>query len=182
MHHVALLRGINVGGTNKVAMKELKEVFEEAGLTSVRTYINSGNVIFSTDLSDRRELTALLEKAVADHFGLTISVLVRDVTEVRKIVDAMPGEWANDDTTKCDVLFLWDEIDRPDILDKLEYDVEQEDVRYAPGAVIWCVPRKHATRSRLTKIVGTKLYRQMTIRNCNTARRLLSLLEEQGGS
>ena len=68
MVYVALLRGINVGGKNKVGMKELKAAFEEAGMTSVRTYINSGNVIFSSGIRGRARLGALLEEAIAQ-FG-----------------------------------------------------------------------------------------------------------------
>jgi len=176
MLHVALLRGINVGGANKIDMRQLKAVFEAAGMTSARTYINSGNVVFSTDLPDRAQIAKLLEDAIEARFGFAVSVLVRSVDEIRSVVDALPADWTNDQMTKCDVLFLWDEIDHPSILGQLHFDPAMEDVRYTPGAVIWRVDRRNASRSRLTRIVGTPLYRQMTIRNCNTARKLLELM------
>jgi uncharacterized protein (DUF1697 family) len=175
--HVALLRGINVGGSNRVNMKELKTVFEAASMQSVKTYINSGNVLFSTNVSDRTALTQLLEQAIAEHFGFPVSVLPRDVNELRDIVNALPEHWTNDETTKCDVMFLWDEVDRPSVLEQLDFDPEVEDVRYTPGAVIRCIARKNATRSRLPRIVGTPLYQRVTIRNCNTARKLLQIME-----
>jgi uncharacterized protein (DUF1697 family) len=68
MVYVALLRGINVGGKNKVEMKRLKAVFEAAGMESVRTYISSGNVIFSSSIRSKARLAKLLEEAIAKRF------------------------------------------------------------------------------------------------------------------
>jgi uncharacterized protein (DUF1697 family) len=178
MVYVALLRGINVGGSGKINMKELQAVFETAGMTSVRTYINSGNVVFATDARDHAQIARLLEDAIEARFGFAVKVLVRSSDAIRSVVEALPAEWNNDQTTKCDVFFLWDEADRPAILEQLDFDPDIEDVRYTPGAVIRCVDRKNASRSRMTRIVGTPLYQQMTIRNCNTARRLLELMRE----
>lgn len=177
MTYVALLRGINVGGKNKVEMKRLKAVFEEVGMTSVRTYINTGNVIFSTTLRGRPRLVKLLEEAIAQRFGFQINVVVRDVKRMRAVVKAMPSHWINDKTMKSDVMFLWDDVDRPSVLNQLQIKPDLDDVRYVPGAVIWRVDRKDVTRSGLMKLVGTSLYKRMTIRNCNTTRKLLELME-----
>ena len=177
MIYVALLRGVNVGGKNKVEMKQLKAVFEEAGMTSVRTYINSGNVIFSTTTRGRPRLIKLLEDAIAKRFGFRVNVLVRDVKKMRAVVKAMPSHWTNDAKMKCDVMFLWDDVDRPSIVKQLQVKPELEDVRYAPGALIWRVDRKNVTRSGMMKLVGTPIYKRMTIRNCNTTRKLLDLME-----
>jgi uncharacterized protein (DUF1697 family) len=176
MVFAALLRGVNVGGSNIVSMAQLKAVFEEAGLDSVRTYINSGNVIFSTDAPDRQALTQRLERGIAERFGLQVGVLLRDTAEMADIVGAIPGDWANDDTQKCDVLFLWPEIDRPAIVAELGARPGVDEVRYVAGAVIRRVSRADAGRSGLLKLFGSPLYRQMTIRNCNTARKLLELM------
>ncbi len=177
MVYVALLRGINVGGKNKVEMKQLKTVFEEVGMTSVRTYINSGNVIFSSTIRARARLVGLLEEAIARRFGFKVAVVVRDTKRMRAVVDAMPSHWTNDKTMKCDVMFLWADVDRPSILKQLQFKPEMEDVRYASGAIIWRVDRKNVTRSGMMKLVGTPLYKRMTIRNCNTTRKLLELME-----
>jgi uncharacterized protein (DUF1697 family) len=177
MVYVALLRGINVGGANKVDMKQLKAVFEDAGMTDVRTYINSGNVVFSTRIRSRSRLVKLLEEAISERFGLAAKVLLRDVDEMRALVSAIPAAWTNDKAMKCDVLFLWEEVDRPSVVEQLEFDPKLEDVLYAGGAVIWRVDREDQPRSRLAKLVGTALYKQMTIRNCNTTRKLAELME-----
>jgi len=76
MKYIALLRGINVGNSAKVNMKELKARFEEAGFRGVSTYINSGNVIFESD-GDRRELRTLVEKMLFERTGSEIKVLIK---------------------------------------------------------------------------------------------------------
>jgi uncharacterized protein (DUF1697 family) len=177
MVYVALLRGINVGGKNKVGMKELKAAFEEAGMASVRTYINSGNVIFSSGIRARARLGGLLEEAIAQRFGLEIDVVLRDLKAMRAVVNAIPTVWRNDETMRCDVMFLQGDAARASVLKKLPIKPDLEDVRYASGAIIWRVDRKDVTRSGMMRLVGTPLYKQMTIRNCNTARKLLELME-----
>jgi uncharacterized protein (DUF1697 family) len=178
MRYVALLRGLNVGGANKVSMAKLKSAFEGAGVTEVRTYINSGNVIFSTNIEDRGSLTATLLEATRAHTGVETDIQLRDVDELAAIVEVIPDHWNNDDSMKCDVVFLQPDVDRPGILEDLGPRPGIEDALYVPGAVVWRVNRTDATRSRLTRIVGTPLYARVTVRNCNTARRLLELMRK----
>lgn len=178
MVYVALLRGINVGGTKKVDMKQLRAVFEQAGMDSVSTYINSGNVIFSSKIRGHARIERMLEEAISERFGFEIKVLVRDVNSMRAAVSAIPSHWVNDQTMRCDVIFLWREVDRPSVVNQLTFKPEMEDVKYMKGAVIWRIDRKNATRSGMGKLIGTPLYKQMTIRNVNTARKLLDLMEQ----
>ena len=177
MTYVALLRGINVGGKNRVEMARLKDVVEGLGYTGVRTYINSGNVHFSTKLRSTRRIAALLEKAIERQFGFAVDVLVVAQEKLSKIVAAIPPKWTNDQATRCDVLFLWDDVDHPSILEELPVRERVDTVRYTPGAVIWQLARKDIDKSRMAKLVGTPLYKRMTIRNCNTARKLLAMME-----
>ena len=177
MTFVALLRGINVGGKNKVDMKQLKAVFEDAGMTSVRTYINSGNVIFDTTERGRARLTQRLEKAIVRRFGFKVEVLLRDLKTMRALVKEIPTGWTDDATTRCYVMFLWDDVARPSVLKQVTFKPEMDEVRYVAGAIVWRVDRKNITRSGMTRLTGTPLYKQMTIRNVNTTRRLLELME-----
>ena len=176
MTYVALLRGVNVGGTGTINMKELAAVFEAAGMTSVRTYINSGNVIFQSPAEDSADLTAMLEAAIEKRFGFAVRVLVRSRDEIAAIVAAISPDWTNDAVMRCDVFFLRPEADRPSVVDLLPHDPAIDDVRYVPGAVVHRVDRENVMKSKITRIVGTPLYKQMTIRNCNTARKLLELM------
>ena len=114
--YVALLRGINVGGNRKIDMKSLKSLFERLGLHNVRTYINPGNVVFDS-ADERRALTSLIESHIEEEFGFSVMVLLRDAENIATLVGALGEEWANDPSWKCDVMFLGESIDHPDVLE-----------------------------------------------------------------
>ena len=88
--HVALLRGINVGGRNKVPMADLREVVTSLGHTGVSTYIQSGNVLFSTAEDDNAKLASALEAAITEAFGLRSSVVVLSRDELARILGPNP--------------------------------------------------------------------------------------------
>lgn len=87
--YVALLRAVNVGGTGKLAMSELTAMCEAAGFDKVKTYIASGNVVFTSD-KDEAAVEAALEKALADYAGKDVPVMVRTAAEMAEIRDANP--------------------------------------------------------------------------------------------
>ncbi|MGF6352371.1 uncharacterized protein (DUF1697 family) [Paenibacillus sp. 4624] len=180
MIYVALLRGINVGGNNKIGMKRLKETFEQAGMHKVVTYINSGNIIFADDQarSDAHaEISAILEQAIAADFGLQIKVLVRDMDEIAAVMQALPSHWTNDDQAKSDVFFLWEEINDVDILEKLPLKPGIGELIYVPGALLYSVSREEATKSGMNKLASSKVYSYMTVRNVNTTRKIYALMQ-----
>jgi len=88
--HVALLRGINVGGRNKVPMADLREVVISLGHTGVTTYIQSGNVLFSTDSASTGELAAALESAITGRFGIWASVVVLSRDDLARVLQDNP--------------------------------------------------------------------------------------------
>jgi uncharacterized protein (DUF1697 family) len=88
--HVALLRGINVGGRNKVPMADLREVVTSLGHTGVTTYIQSGNVMFTTADTDTAKLAAALEAAIEDRFGIWSSVVVLSRDELAQVLAGNP--------------------------------------------------------------------------------------------
>lgn len=177
MIYVALLRGINVGGNNKLEMSKLKATFERLGLKSVRTYINSGNIIFS-DVRPASSLVPLLEKAIEKDFGFTVRVVLRDINNIAKVAKALPDAWTNGVDMKSDVMFLWENYDKPGVIKQFKINPEKEEVKYVSGAILWRVDRDYITRSSMMKLVGTDLYKNMTIRNCNTLRKLHDLMKE----
>jgi uncharacterized protein (DUF1697 family) len=175
MIYVAFLRAVNVGGNSIVSMAAIKEALVAAGLSDVRTHINSGNVIFSTRASDPQRLTARIEKALEQHTGLAIKVLVMDHKTLKKIVDAIPRNWVDDKTMRTYVLLLWKELDDRGILDRLAIKAGVDELMYTPRAVVWRVDRANVGRSQMNRIVGTPLYKKITIRSANTMRKLNEL-------
>lgn len=171
MKYVALLRGINVGGNNKIDMKKLVTAMSGAGFDEVSTYINSGNIFFSAN-DPEAKLTAKLEHLIKNEFGLDIKVLLRNKDIIDELTRSIPPEWTNGNEMKCDVMFLWDNFDDKSILEELTIKPEIDEVKYVHGALIWRVDRKNVTKSGMMKIVGTEIYRNMTVRNCNTVRKI----------
>lgn len=179
MIYLALLRGINVGGNNKIDMKLLKQTFERAGMNDVMTYINTGNIIFSDNSQSKIELSHRLEEVILKEFGLQIRVLIRSIDEIKGIIKAIPDTWKNDKEMTGDVMFLWDEVDDIALLEKLIIKPSIDTVIYVPGAILWMVDKINISKSGKSKIIGTKLYKQVTIRNVNTTRKIYELMQLQ---
>jgi uncharacterized protein (DUF1697 family) len=180
--NVALLRGINVGGGNKVAMADLRTLFTGLGFSDVATYINSGNVVFGSSSSDHLAMASSIEKAVAEQLGVPCRVLVKSGEDVRAIAEALPAEWTNDATMKADVVYLLDGADPQAAIDVLSPREGIDHAAVLPGgAFAWMVHRPNATRNGLLRMVGTPMYQQATVRNVNTARKLAGLVAQRDG-
>lgn len=97
--YIALLRGINISGKNKISMPALKLAFEEIGFLDVITYINSGNVIFSSNIQDNNELIRKIKSIIVNKFKLDIPVTVLSAKELSDILKNAP-KWWNSNTIK----------------------------------------------------------------------------------
>ena len=171
MDYIALLRGINVGNSIKINMKELKTLFEQCGFSNVSTYINSGNVIFKSN-DKKNSITENIEKALHITSGNEVKVLVKTKSEVVEIANSIPGDWQTNDDLTTDVAYLFESIDNENIINELPIKKEYIQVIYVKGALIWNVRREDYNKSHLNKIISHKAYKDMTIRNVNTARYL----------
>lgn len=182
MIYLALLRGINVGGKRKVDMKSLRSSFERSGMKDVSTYINSGNIIFKSDIKSVTELTRILEDAIELDFGFLVKVLILSKPQISKLGESLPANWINDkNIMKCDVIFLWSKYDNPEILQTLNVKDGIDNVIYRPGAIFWQIDKENLGKSGLMKLVGTELYKNMTIRNSNTFRKLNAIMSSLEG-
>jgi uncharacterized protein (DUF1697 family) len=175
--YIALLRGINVGGHALVSMKELKACFEELGFRDVSTYINSGNIIFKDSRRNIPKLVQLIESGIKAHRKMDIRVIVKSQREMAAICKKIPREWVTDQEMRTDVMFLWKEVDTPEAIAAIPTNPNVDRLVRANGAVIWNVTRKDYNKSKLPKIIGTRLYKNMTARNANTTRKLLELMD-----
>jgi uncharacterized protein (DUF1697 family) len=175
MVYLALLRGINVGGKSKVEMPKLKLAFESLGCKNVLTYINSGNVIFC-DQRKINELVPIIKKAIIKNFGFEVKIVLRDLANIRKLCQEIPSHWTNDIEQKTDVIFLFPEVDSPEILNKIVINPDLENVRYVSGALVWNIGRKNVTKGSGIKLIKSNIYPLITIRNINTVRKLHTLM------
>lgn len=176
---VALLRGINVGGNNTVSMAELKACCEEAGFTNVRTYINSGNVLFESAETDIRKLTSKLEKCIGKQFGhYTPRILVLSHEQLQEAVRGAPKGFGDQpDTYRYDVIFLMPPLTVAEAFKDLPMREGVDQAAQGRAVLYFWRLTARATQSRLSKIISTPNYQNMTIRNWNTTTKLLALLE-----
>lgn len=175
---VALLRGINVGGNAIVSMASLRSCFERLKFTNVRTFINSGNVMFQSAAKSRAALEEQIEGGIKKACNMDIRVTVRSQKEIAAICRKIPAAWVTDKTTRTDVMFLWPAVDYPKIVTEIPSNPDVDRLLYVKGAAVWNVDRDDYKRSRVPKMIGSAFYKNMTARNANTTRKLLALMSE----
>lgn len=175
MKYVAFLRGINVGGKNKIKMETLREMFAALGFENVKSYINSGNVIFETAKSDNRKLSAKIEKAIEKEFALNIKTMVRSISEIEEIVKNNPfdGQFEND--KDLHVFFLDEELpgEKSELLLSNNNENEMFAVR---NREIFYLLRISFSDSLMGKdYIGKKLKVSATARNWRTVNKVLEM-------
>lgn len=176
MRYIALLRGINVGGNNKVTMPELKHCFESAGLENVRTYINSGNVIFDSAESTKVKLIKSCEKAIERQFGFYVICSIILADELKDAIAHAPSWWGKDEMSSHNAVFVISPATPEEILREIgNTKPEYEKIASYGSVIFWSAPVKTFGRTRFSKIVGTPAYRSITIRNANTTKKLVEL-------
>lgn len=175
---VALLRGVNVGGNNMISMTSLKESFEKLGFTQIATYINSGNIIFKSKETDARKLEKKIEQMLLKEYALDSKVVLRSLAEMETLVESLPRGWNGDGSWRYNVMFLRHTVDSEDLLADLPINTEIEEVVYRPGALLWSIQFADSGKSKMAKLVSRKIYKEMTVRNLNTTRKLCELMKK----
>jgi uncharacterized protein (DUF1697 family) len=174
--HVALLRGINVGGNRKVAMPALRELLEREGHRDVATYVQSGNVVLTSRKGPER-LARDLERQIADGLGVEVDVLVRTRDELADVVERLPYDDVTKD--KClHVAFLWEPLAKAKADELHTADLAPERVA-VDGREIYAWFPDGMQRSPLAKLLtDRKLGVKATDRNWNTVAKLLEMADE----
>lgn len=178
MRYLALLRGINVGGKNIVKMTDLRLCFECLGLTNVSTYIQSGNVIFESSIKGIPKLSNVIEQAISPRLlKNTQAVVVVSHQQLADIVKKAPPRFGADPTKyRYDVVFLRAPACATDLLPEIRVNPAVDQVFAANGVLYFQRFIAQASKSYLSKIVGTTGYKSMTIRNWNTTAKLYELM------
>lgn len=176
MQYIALLRGINVGGKNKVSMSDLKTCFENAGFQNTKTYINSGNVIFESEEQSTINLIKKCEEIMQKEFGFPISLALIDVNALKDALEHVPEWWGDDPDSKHNAIFVIHPATAKEVISDVGKIKQEYEQFYAYNEIIfWSAPLKTFSHTRWSKVVGTKAYQNITIRNANTTKRLLEL-------
>ena len=179
--NVALLRGINVGGKNKLLMRDLAAMFSEAGCEDVRTYIQSGNVVFRAGSALARRVPVLIGEAIAARFGYRVPVLTRTAGELAAVILANPFLGVAAEVGQLGQLHVGFLADRPEAaaVDALDPDRSPPDEFAVVGREVYSYCPQGIARTRLTtRYFESKLSTTMTARNWKT---VLKLHELAGG-
>lgn len=176
IQYVALLRGINVGGKNVIRMNELKSYFENMGFSSVVTYIQSGNVLFRSPVTDKSRLEKKIEKELSEHFSAEIRLVLVTQEELREIVEEAPGGFGTEpESYRYDVLFLKEPHLSAETVKTLKMKEGVDNAWAGSGVLYFSRLIIRASQSYLTRIIQLPVYKNITIRNWNTVIKLAAL-------
>lgn len=176
--YIALLRGVNVGGKNIISMAELKAAFIEHGFKNVSTYINSGNIIFESDMGDEQKIKADCEELLSGDFGMDIPVNIISAKDIIEATEHAPSWWNTDKQSSNNAIFVIPPVTVEEIFAQVgEHKPEYENVDYYGRVIFWSAPVKTFSRTKWSKLNQMPIYTSVTIRNANTALKLAKLVQ-----
>lgn len=179
MKYVLLLRGINVGGKNKVAMSDLKDMISKLGYENVITYINSGNIIF--DANDNKEIVRVKISHMLETFPFSINKVILTQEEYLDEISNLP-EWWSEELFRRDVLFYSDKIDYSVMKERIKMmPLNDEMVHFGKRAVFWgkCNEKNYLSTSYHKLLMKESFYKSITIRNARTFEKIIELLSKK---
>jgi uncharacterized protein (DUF1697 family) len=178
--YLALLRGINVGGNNIIKMTYLKKCFEKMGFSDVVTYIQSGNVIFETDVRDSVRLCNQIEKELSVRFKYTSKIALLTYDQLKTIIDDAPDGFGNKpDEYRYDVMFLIDNTDPHIVIKDLKIKDGVDTAIAGNHSIYFSRLISKATQSQLKSIIALPVYQRITIRNWNTTYKLYTIIAKK---
>jgi Uncharacterized protein conserved in bacteria len=174
--YIVFLRGINVGGKNKIPMSELKIEFEKLGLAEVKTHLNSGNVVFSS--SEDRDFSGQLEAMIKDRFALDIPVFVIPKEELEDVLQNAPDWWGNENKEIYDnLIFIMPPATFTEVSNKIgEPKEEFEKIKSYKKTVFWSFSRKDYQKTNWwSRTASASIRDRLTIRTANTVRKIVQM-------
>jgi len=178
MKYVALLRGINVGGNNLIKMTDLKAHFLKMGFTGVVTYIQSGNVIFESTNKATKKLVQKIEAELSKKFDYHSRVVLVLDRELKNAINLAPKGFGSQILKyRYDVIFLRPPLTATQAFKSINTKPGVDRVWLGRGVMYFSRLTAKASQSRLSKIVSSPIYKDITIRNWNTTTKLLGLID-----
>lgn len=175
---IALLRGINISGRNRIAMADLKPAVEELGYENVVTHLNSGNVIFSSDEENETVLTENIKMMLDRRFAMKIPVFVIGCDELESLLDKAPDWWGTADKNIYDnLIFVIPPADVQELCKKIGAPTEGlEQIQISGNAVFWSFDRqKYAKANWWKRTAEAGIGEMITIRTANTLRKIVKM-------
>jgi uncharacterized protein (DUF1697 family) len=177
MKYVAFLRGINVGGNTPVSMAHLKSAVEHCGYTNVVTYINSGNVIFDTEQTNITAIIKKLETVFVEKLHHTIPIALRSLPQMKKTLENIPSLWKKNADVRCYLAFTRESLTPADVIKETPVNPDVDQVDAGPDVVYMTTKKSGLTKSGFSKLIGKKVYKEITMRNLNTTQKVFALMK-----
>jgi uncharacterized protein (DUF1697 family) len=177
MKYAALLRGINVGGNSIIKMADLKNALTECGFIKVSTYIQSGNVIFESEENNSNEILKNIEGCLSTRFSYNSTIILKNFEQLKKIVAEVPGDWNKRSDLRCYVAFIGGQVSIRDIVRDIKLKEGIDFLKAGEGVLYMSTLLSGLTKSSYTKLAALPVYKDISIRNYNTTRKLLTLME-----
>lgn len=177
MTYIALLRGINVGGKSLVKMADLKREMEELGCANVKTVIASGNVVFDSKLGEK-SIAKKLETGLSAALKMDIKVVVRTMAEVKQVIAHAPKNWESGKDIRRYVAFVRLPAKPEDLIAEIKLKEGVDSVDSWGGVVYMTTKLSGITKSGFSKLAGKKIYKEITIRNYTTVKKLASVIDK----
>jgi uncharacterized protein (DUF1697 family) len=174
--YIALLRGINVGGNKIIIMQDLKALFHSLGYEHIRSYIQSGNVIFESGETSHRVLRDTIERGIKEVFGFDVSVIIRTHEELEQAIANSPFNLAEpEDFKRLYVSFLADEPSEESLEKLRPYEDGPDKIRFV-GREMYTLYEISVSKSELFKVPVDKILGMpLTARNWNTVNKLAAM-------
>lgn len=176
--YIALLRGINISGKNKIPMAELKKGLEQLGFGEVKTYLNSGNVAFSSGEAQADGLTHGIEAMIHNRFGLEIPVFVLPQQELAEILSRAPDWWGTEDKEIYDnLIFILPPASFADVWAEIGPPKEGlERIESCRGAIFWSFRRSEYQKTNWwPRTASAAIGRKLTIRTAGTVQKIAGM-------
>lgn len=182
MKYIALLRGINISGKNKIPMSELKKALEENGYQNVLTYLNSGNVIFDSNINNKQTIMQDIYNIVKDKFNLEIPIFVINALELEDALNNSPEWWGTDNKEIYDnLIFIIPPVKYEDVYNAIGEPKENiEKIKDYNNYIFWSYDLKNYRKSNWwVKTASTNIKDVITIRTANTVKKILEICKKK---
>ena len=181
MKYAVFLRGINISGKNKISMQILKSSLQENGLVNVITYLNSGNIIFQSDITNKEMLSQKIFQIIKEKFNLNISVFITTEVELDDVLNNSPAWWGTNNKGIYDNLIF---IIPPANYEKIYSTVGEpskniEKIEEYKNHIFWSFDLKNYRKSNWwIKTASTSIKDKITIRTANTIKKVAELCKK----
>lgn len=181
--YVLFLRGINIGGKNKIQMSVLKDGLIELAFSNVYTYINSGNVLFTTDENNRNHIISRIHQMIMYNFNLDITMALLSIDELKSAILHAPSWWDDDNKDIYHtIIFLIGDMTVDKVYRVMKEPLEGlEQAAHYQNVIYWSAVLKTYNKSRWSKIASSTVNHFVTIRTSNTVKKLIERSDQIKG-